>query len=57
MRTCMKCMAENDEHEVVCRKCGSGELVVQKESLVRCPHCGEDLKEGDRECYSCGHTV
>jgi ribosomal protein L37E len=52
----MKCYAENDEHQEICRACGSKELVVKKESLVPCKYCGADIKEGDRECYSCRHS-
>ncbi len=57
MRTCMKCLAENDDHQSICRVCGSDRLVVRKESLVPCKHCGEDNKAGDRECYSCRHPL
>ncbi len=57
MKTCMKCYAENDQHEEICRTCGSKEFVMKKESLVPCKHCGADIKEGDRECYSCRHSL
>jgi hypothetical protein len=53
----MKCLAENDDHQSICRVCGSDRLVVRKESLVPCKHCGEDNKAGDRECYSCRHPL
>ena len=53
----MKCLAENDEHQEICRVCGSEKLVTIKESLVPCKHCGEDNRSGDKECYSCHHPL
>ncbi|MBI0583999.1 MAG: hypothetical protein ISF22_07205 [Methanomassiliicoccus sp.] len=57
MKSCMKCYAENDEHQAICRECGSKEFTTKKESLVPCPHCGEDNQSGDKECYSCHHSL
>ena len=57
MRTCMKCLAENDEHQEICRVCGSDKLVTMKESVVPCKQCGADNKAGDKECYSCHHPL
>lgn len=44
----MKCLAENDEHQTICRICGSDQLVTRRESLVPCRQCGADNKAGDR---------
>jgi hypothetical protein len=53
----MRCLAENDEHQIICRACGNDRLVVRNESIVPCSHYGDDIKAGDRKCYSCPHAL
>jgi ribosomal protein L40E len=53
----MKCLAENDEHQVICRVCGSDKLVTTRENTIPCKQCGADNKAGDKECYSCHHPL
>ena len=56
MRKCVKCLAETDEGQLICRRCGSKKFFVEKESEVSCPACGANNPKGNSECYSCGHA-
>lgn len=54
MKKCVKCFAEADDNEMICRTCGSKKFFVEKESKVVCPGCGKTNPKGSSECYSCG---
>jgi ribosomal protein L40E len=54
MRKCIKCFAETDEGAQICKKCGSKEFFVEKESKIKCPSCGASNSGDNKDCYSCG---
>ncbi len=57
MRRCIKCYAELDGDELICKRCGSDKYFVEKESEVTCPRCGATNEGRNSECYSCGHSL
>lgn len=55
MRRCIKCHAETDEGYQICKECGGDKFFIEGESTIPCPQCGQANKEGEKECYVCGH--